>query len=91
MGRNLRKEVRGISYEQLKSLQTKNNWKTVFGFVTPCWIGANVPTFQLKQINQPDATVWQVYYLTLMFRSTCFGRIIGQTTTNNAATATLQR
>ena len=30
---------------------------------------------QFKQINQPDATVAQVYYLTFMCRSTCFGRL----------------
>ena len=30
--------------------------------------------WQFKLINQPDATVSQVYYLTFMFRSTCFGR-----------------
>jgi len=26
-------------------------------------------------MNQPDATVSQVYYLTFMGRSTCFGRL----------------
>ena len=29
---------------------------------------------QFKQINQQDATVPQVYYLTFMCRSACFGR-----------------
>ena len=29
---------------------------------------------QFRQINQPVATVSQVYYLTFMCRSTCFGR-----------------
>jgi len=27
-----------------------------------------------KQINQLDATISQVYYLTFMYSSTCFGR-----------------
>jgi hypothetical protein len=31
--------------------------------------------FLFKQINQPDARVSQVYYLTFMCRSTCFGRL----------------
>jgi hypothetical protein len=72
------------------------------------------------QINQQDATVLLVYYLTFMCGSTCFGRLSahhqerktalvasgftvgawrldhcwlwsGQTTTNNAPTATLQQ
>jgi hypothetical protein len=30
---------------------------------------------QFLQINQPDATVSQVYYLTFMYGSTCFGRL----------------
>jgi hypothetical protein len=30
---------------------------------------------QFKKINQPDATVSQVYYLTFMCRSACFGRL----------------
>ena len=30
---------------------------------------------QFKQINQPHSTVSQVYYLTFMCRSTCFGRL----------------
>jgi len=30
---------------------------------------------QFKQINQPDATFSQVYYLMFMCRSTCFGRL----------------
>jgi len=30
---------------------------------------------QFKQINQLDATVSQVYDLTFMSRSTCFGRL----------------
>jgi hypothetical protein len=30
---------------------------------------------QFKYINKPDATVSQVFYLTFMCRSTCFGRI----------------
>jgi hypothetical protein len=30
---------------------------------------------QFKQINQPDATVSQVFYFTFMCDSTCFGRI----------------
>jgi hypothetical protein len=29
---------------------------------------------QFKQINQLDATVSQIYYLTFMYSSTCFGR-----------------
>jgi len=27
------------------------------------------------RVNQPDTTVLQVYYLTFMYRSTCFGRL----------------
>jgi hypothetical protein len=30
---------------------------------------------QFKKIKQPEATVSQIYYLTFMFRSTCFGRL----------------
>jgi hypothetical protein len=29
----------------------------------------------IQKINQPDATVLQIYDLTIMFRSTCFGRL----------------
>ena len=29
----------------------------------------------IQIINQPDATVSQVYYLTFMYGSTCFGRL----------------
>ena len=35
--------------------------------------GEHILLFEL--INQPDATVLQVYYLTSMCRSTCFGRL----------------
>jgi len=37
-------------------------------FATPCII------IQFKEINQVDATIPQVYYLTFMYSSTCFGR-----------------
>jgi hypothetical protein len=37
-------------------------------FASPCII------LQLKYINQLDATTSQVYYLTFMYSSTCFGR-----------------
>jgi len=37
-------------------------------FASPCIIR------HFKYINQPDATVSQVYYLTFMYSSTCFGR-----------------
>jgi hypothetical protein len=30
---------------------------------------------QFKEINQADATVSQVYYMTIMCHSTCFGRL----------------
>jgi len=32
------------------------------------------PIIQFKYINQLDATTSQVYYLTFMYSSTCFGR-----------------
>ena len=32
-------------------------------------------SIQFKQINQRDATVSQVYYLTFICSSTCFGRL----------------
>jgi hypothetical protein len=38
-------------------------------FVSPCI------TVRFKYINQPDATISQVYYLTFMYSSTCFGRL----------------
>jgi hypothetical protein len=39
-----------------------------------CNVGGELlPLF--KKINQPDATVSQVYYLTFMYSSTCFGRL----------------
>ena len=54
-----------------------------------CWF------FQFKQINQPDATVSRVYYLTLMCRSTCFGRLHAHnqelTTALTASGFTLER
>jgi hypothetical protein len=31
-------------------------------------------TIHFKYINQPDATISPVYYLTFMYSSTCFGR-----------------
>ena len=37
-------------------------------FASPCII------IQFKQISQLDATIYQVYYLTFMYSSTCFGR-----------------
>jgi hypothetical protein len=37
-------------------------------FASPCII------IQFQQINQLDATIFQVYYLTFMYSSTCFGR-----------------
>jgi hypothetical protein len=37
-------------------------------FVSPCIV------VRLKWINQPDATLSQVYYLTFMYSSTCLGR-----------------
>jgi hypothetical protein len=37
-------------------------------FASPCII------IQSQQINQPDATISQVYYLTFMYGSTSFGR-----------------
>ena len=37
-------------------------------FVSPCII------IQFKQINQLDATISPVYYLTFIYSSTCFGR-----------------
>jgi hypothetical protein len=50
---------------------------------------------QFKQINQPDETVLQVYYLTLMCRSTCFGRLHAHhqelTTALTASGFTLER
>jgi hypothetical protein len=38
-------------------------------FADPCII------IQFKQINQPDATVLQVFLLDVLCRSTCFGRL----------------
>jgi hypothetical protein len=38
-------------------------------FANPCLIT------RFKLINQPDATVSQVYYLTFLRGSTCFGRL----------------
>ena len=38
-------------------------------FASPCII------IRFKQINQQDATVSQVYYLTFTYGSTCFGRL----------------
>jgi hypothetical protein len=50
---------------------------------------------QFKQINQPDATASQVYYLMFMCRSTCFGRLHAQhqelTTALTASDFTLER
>ena len=39
-------------------------------FLSPCII------IRFKQFNQQDATVSQVYYLTFMCGSTCFGRLL---------------
>ena len=39
-------------------------------FARPCII------IRFKQFNQQDATVSQVYYLTFMCGSTCFGRLL---------------
>jgi hypothetical protein len=38
-------------------------------FASPCII------IRFKQIDQQDATISQVYYLTFMYGSTCFGRL----------------
>ena len=38
------------------------------GFASPCII------VHFKQINQLDSKISQVYYLTFMYSSTCFGR-----------------
>jgi hypothetical protein len=60
-------------------------------FASPCII------IQFKYINQLDAEISQVYYLTFMYSSTCFGRHpahhqeVCQTTTKNAPAASLQR
>jgi hypothetical protein len=47
------------------------DWSVGLGLIltlaSPCII------IQIKQINQLDTTVSQVYYLTFMCRSTCFG------------------
>jgi len=40
------------------------NTNLFLGFVSPCII---------TQFNQLDATIPQVYYLTFMYSSTCFG------------------
>jgi len=50
-------------------------------FASPCVI------IQFKSVNQLDATISQVYYLTFIYGSTCFG----PTTTSSTATTTLQR
>jgi len=49
----------------------------------------------LKYINQPDATVSQIYYSTFICRSTCFGRLYAHhqelTTALTASGFTLER
>jgi hypothetical protein len=48
------------------------DWKVLnldLTLASPCLI------IQFKEINQPDARVSQVYYLTFMCGSTCFGRL----------------
>jgi len=51
----------------MKLLWVSINRKITLEFASPCII------IQFKQINQLDATVSQVYYLTFMYSSTRFG------------------
>jgi hypothetical protein len=39
------------------------------------WVFKSVHHHTFKLINQPDATISQVYYLSFMYSSTCFGRL----------------
>jgi hypothetical protein len=51
------------------TLRILKNTNYLLTFASPCIF------IRFKQINQQDATVLQVYYLTFMCGSTCFGRL----------------
>jgi hypothetical protein len=53
-------------------------------FASPCII------IHFKEINQPNATISQIYYLTFMYSSTCFGYTGPTRVKPEAATAVVE-